>query len=78
MCLLTTEAIFFSMRLHGLGIESVFCSQKSAFLCIPFVCYFVRELIAVMRLYCAPNVAIEQSTFFKFNLVHFFIMDFLA
>jgi len=66
------------MRLQDLGIESVFSSQRTGSLCIPFRCYFVRELIAVMRHYCAPNVAIEQSTIFKFNLVHFFIMDALA
>ena len=78
ICLFATEEIFFSMRLHVLDIESVFCSQRSAFLRIPFGCYFVRELIAVMKHYCALNVSIEQRTIFKFNLVHFFIMEFLA
>jgi len=70
-----TEAIFFSMQLNYLDIESFFCSQRTATLCIPFECYFVRELIAVMRYYCTLNVSIKQRTGFKFNLVHFFIMD---
>ena len=62
MCLFITEAILFLMWLHGLNIESVFCSQRSASLCIPFGCYFVRELITLMRNSCALNVYIEQRT----------------
>ena len=78
VCLFITEAILFSMRLHGLNMESIFCSQRSASLCIPFGYYFVRTLIAVMRHYCALNISTEQRTILKFNLVHFFIMEFLA
>jgi uncharacterized protein YacL len=78
VCLFIIEAILFSMRLHGLDVGRIFCTQSSASLCFPFGCYFIGELIACMRHYCALNVSVEQSTIFKFNLVHFFIMVFLA